>query len=143
MKRIVLLGFLSVLIALPAQADTFYGIDATTRAAWAQQRNGNFAIQQFDIETATGIGAPIPNAASWHGLEYVGTTLYAAGFGGMPDRPSLATLNPATGASTVIAPFGIAEGEGALGLGRPPGRRDAHGRAGSLRLGRKMPKALV
>ena len=83
--------------------------DSLRGRAWAQQRDGNFAAQEFDLETGAGVGAPVPNGASWHGLEFVGPTLYGASFTGIASG-DLATLDPETGTSTFIGSFDLAAG---------------------------------
>ncbi len=97
--------------ALPGYNEIEY--DNTNGRAWAQQRDGNFAAQEFNITNAAGIGAPILNGASFHGLEEVGGVMYAAGFAGAFGN-SLHILNPVTGAATPVGLFTQAEPIGGL-----------------------------
>ncbi len=86
--------------SLPGYNEIEY--DNTNGRAWAQQRDGNFAHQEFNIANAAGIGAPIINNASFHGMEEVGGVMYAAGFAGIIGGSGLTTLNMATGVPTLI-----------------------------------------
>lgn len=113
-----------------------FEFDNDNLLAWAQQRDGNFAAQQFDINSAAGIGLPVPNAASWHGMEYIGGTLYAAGFAGPFEGASLTTLDPDTGVFDLIGSFGdeigpmtglAFDGEILYGIGNSPGGGDPRG----------------
>ncbi len=91
--------------------------DNLTQRAWAQQRNGNFQAQEFQISNGIGIGDPVFNGASWHGLEFIDGTLYGAGFAfgldPIPDATAeqsdaaLGTLDPETGEYEIIGQFGI------------------------------------
>lgn len=83
--------------------------DNLTGRAFTQSRDGNFMIQQFDINTGAGIGPTFFDFGSYTGLEFVGSTLYGtvitAGGGLAPS--SLRILNPLTGTSTLVGPTGV------------------------------------
>jgi hypothetical protein len=91
---------------LPGGGSTEIEFDNTSGRAWTQFPDGAFTIQQFDINTGAGIGVPTPDAGSYTGLEFVGSTLYGtvilAGGGSAPS--SLQILNPVTGSSTLVGP---------------------------------------
>jgi len=77
-----------------------------TGQAWAQLTDGFFAIHEFNLITATGIGSDISDGGSHTALEYVGSTLYASviAFSGGPSE--LHTLTPSTGASVNVGSTG-------------------------------------
>ena len=81
-----------------------------TGQAFTQQRNGNFQIQQFNLNNGSGIGAPVFNQGSWHALEFVGDTLYGAVFAGAFGPSTLATLNPFTGTFMTIGTISVIDG---------------------------------
>ncbi len=81
--------------------------DNTTGRAWAQERASGYVITEFDINTGLLIGPAVPDGAAFNGLEYVGSVLYGVfKTGGLASPSTLAILNPATGAFTVIGPTG-------------------------------------
>jgi hypothetical protein len=94
---------------LPGGGSTEIEFDNISGRAWTQAPDGLFTIQQFDINTGAGIGPPIPDAGSYTGLEFVGSTLYGtvitAGGGSGPS--TLRILNPLTGFSTLVGPTGV------------------------------------
>jgi hypothetical protein len=74
---------------------------------FSQLPDGFFEIQQFDLATAAGIGGTVADGHSFTGLEYVGRILYGATINGSGGPSSLRTLNPSTGASSLIGPTGV------------------------------------
>ena len=81
--------------------------DNTRDRAWAQGADGQFAMHEFNIFTATGIGGLIPNAHAFNGLEYVGAILYGTAIV-EPGGPSeLKTLDPETGVSLLVGLTGV------------------------------------
>jgi hypothetical protein len=76
--------------------------DPATGRAFAQERDGNFRIQEFNPATAQAIGQPVDDGASWHALEYINGTLYGIYFAGQTPGNVLATLDPETGVATNI-----------------------------------------
>ena len=91
---------------LPIQT-TEIEFDNQTGRAFAQAPDGSFFGQEFNINTATGIGATISNGASFNGMEWVGSTLYATAIAGPGGSSTLRTLNPFTGTSTTIGLTGF------------------------------------
>jgi hypothetical protein len=93
--------------------DTIGGIteiiyDFNTGRAFAQDRDGSFQGIEFDILTATTIGAIIPDSYTWTGLEYVGTTCYGSAYDGT-NNAQLGTFDPFTGTSTLVGEFGTGQ----------------------------------
>jgi hypothetical protein len=79
----------------------------STKRAFSQFNDGNFAGQEFNINTGAAIGSPISNGGSYDGLEWVGSTLYGAVIFSAGGPSQLKTLNPFTGTSTLIGSTGI------------------------------------
>jgi len=75
--------------------------DETTGTAWAQERNGNFRAQAFNVSDASGIGGAVENGASMHGWEFVDGTLYVAGFAGSLAN-GLGTIDPNVGVASLV-----------------------------------------
>src|SRR5215467_5637499 len=92
--------------SLPASA-TEIEFDNLTGRAYLQYIDGVFQIQQFNINTGAGIGAPVNDGGSFTGLEFVGPTLYGTVITASQGPSTLRILNPATGVSTVIGPTGV------------------------------------
>jgi hypothetical protein len=92
--------------SLPASA-TEIEFDTLTGRAYLQYINGAFQIQQFNINTAAGIGAPVNDGGSFTGLEFVGPTLYGTVITASQGPSTLRILNPTTGVSSVIGPTGV------------------------------------
>ena len=68
----------------------------------------NTLISQFNLATGAPIGSPVNDGALFPGLAYVGATLYGTSFAGFANNPSfLQTLNPPTGATTLIGATGV------------------------------------
>lgn len=90
-------------------ATTEIEYDNIANRAWAQLPDGSFSMHEFDIYSAGGIGATIPDGASFTGLEFVGSTLYGASIsGGGGNTPStLRILDPATGNTVTIGATGV------------------------------------
>jgi hypothetical protein len=99
-------GMGSLVGNLPIQT-TEIEFDMLTSRAFAQAPDGSFFGQEFDIETGAGIGGPISNGASFNGMEWVGSTLYATAIAGPGGSSTLRTLNPFAGTSTIIGPTGF------------------------------------
>ena len=74
--------------------------DASTSTAWAQERNGKFRAQAFNLSDASGIGVPVENGASMHGWEFVNGTLYVAGFAGSLVN-GFGTIDPNVGVASL------------------------------------------
>lgn len=74
--------------------------DESTGTAWAQERDGNFRAQPFNLNDASAAGPAVENGASWHAWEFIGSTLYAAGFAGNMNN-GFATMDPAVGIASV------------------------------------------
>jgi PKD repeat protein len=91
---------------LPIQT-TEIEFDILTSRAFAQAPDGSFFGQEFDINSGAGIGGTISNGASFNGMEWVGSTLYATAIGGPGGPSTLRTLNPFAGTSTIIGPTGF------------------------------------
>jgi hypothetical protein len=91
---------------LPIQT-TEIEFDNLTGRAFAQAPDGAFFGQEFNINTAAGIGPTISNGASFNGMEWVGSTLYATAIPGPGGPSTLRTLNPFTGTSTTIGSTGF------------------------------------
>ncbi|HET9218893.1 MAG TPA: PKD domain-containing protein, partial [Terriglobia bacterium] len=81
--------------------------DNLTGRAFAQAPDGFFFGQEFNINTGAGIGPTISNGASFNGMEWVGSTLYATAIPGPGGPSTLRTLNPFTGTSTTIGSTGF------------------------------------
>ena len=92
--------------SLPASA-TEIEFDTLTGRAYLQYIDGAFQIQQVNINTAAGIGAPVNDGGSFTGLEFVGPTLYGTVITVGQGPSTLRILNPTTGVSTVIGPTGV------------------------------------
>ena len=81
--------------------------DESTSTAWAQERNGNFRAQAFDLSDGSGIGSPVSNGASMHAWEFSSGTLFVAGFAGSLSN-GLGILDPSTGTlDTIVDDWGI------------------------------------
>jgi len=96
--------------SLPSSGSTEIEFNNNTRRAFTQFPDGSFAGQEFDITTGAALGSPVADAASFTGLEWVGTSLYGATVQSGRSASDLRILDPATGASTLI---------GATGVGNP------------------------
>ena len=81
--------------------------DNTTGTSWQQGVNGTFVASEFDIFTATSLGGPISNGASFTGLEFIGSTLYGTAITGPGGLSTLRTLDPTTGVSVTIGLTGV------------------------------------
>jgi hypothetical protein len=81
--------------------------DNLSGRAFEQAPDGSFFGQEFNIDTGAGIGATISNGASFNGMEWVGSTLYATAITGPGSNSTLRMLNPYLGTSTVIGPTGF------------------------------------
>src|SRR5260370_25902090 len=91
----------------PFNATTEIVYNNSTRRAFSQFNDGNFAGQEFNINTGAAIGSPISNGGSYDGLEWVGSTLYGAVITSSGGPSQLRTLSPFTGTSTLIGSTGI------------------------------------
>jgi hypothetical protein len=91
---------------LPVQT-TEIEYDGISNRAWAQLPDGNFQIQEFNINTGAGIGGTINDLAAFNGLEFVGPTLFGTAITGPGGPSNLRTLNPSTGASVVVGNTGV------------------------------------
>jgi len=81
--------------------------DATGRGI-VQDSNGSFTFNELDFVTGLPLGPTIPNGAAHLGMEWIGGVLYTTTIPGPGGAPSqLETLDPATGATTVIGPTGL------------------------------------
>jgi hypothetical protein len=87
--------------------DTEIVFNNLNNRAFVQFVDGVFAGQEFDINTGAAIGAPVPNAGSYDGLEWVGSTLYGTAIFGAQSPSQLRTLNPFTGTSALVGATGI------------------------------------
>ena len=81
--------------------------DNLTGRAFEQAPDGSFFGQEFNINTGAGIGGTINNGASFNGMEWVGSTLYATAITGPGTNSTLRTLNPYLGTSTIIGLTGF------------------------------------
>src|SRR5262249_3306135 len=93
----------------PTLGSTEIEFDNLAGRAFTQSSDGNFMVQQFDINTGAGIGPTVFDAGSYTGLEFVGSTLYGTVLtsgGGLPPS-SLRFLNPPTGPSTFVGLTGV------------------------------------
>ncbi|HSS20901.1 MAG TPA: Calx-beta domain-containing protein [Pyrinomonadaceae bacterium] len=94
--------------ALPAFGTAEIEFNNTTRRGFTQLPYGNEA-HEFDIETGEVLGFIILDGAAFTGLEWVGPTLYGASANESRSGSSeLRTIDPSTGASTLIGATGIA-----------------------------------
>ena len=92
---------------LPTGATTEIEYDRITGRAFAQAGGVAFFGQEFNLSNGAPIGAQIPNAHTFTGLEWVGSTLYGASIDTTNGPSSLRILNPWTGASTLIGDTGL------------------------------------
>jgi extracellular elastinolytic metalloproteinase len=91
---------------LPGFASTEIEID-DTGFGFSQFPDGSFAGQGFDPTTGAAIGGVVANGASFTGLEFVGSTLYGTTISGPGSASELRTMDPVTGASTIIGATGF------------------------------------
>lgn len=92
---------------LPNGSSTEIEYDPLTGRAFNQLWGSPFAGQEFDVDTATGVGGLVFDGASFTGLEYVGPILYGAAVT-VPGGPStLRILDPESGASTIVGTTGV------------------------------------
>jgi hypothetical protein len=91
----------------PLNGTTEIVYNNSTRRAFSQFNDGNFAGQEFNINTGAAIGSSISNGGSYDGLEWVGSTLYGAVITSSGGQSQLKTLNPFAGTSTLIGSTGI------------------------------------
>jgi hypothetical protein len=96
------------LCVLP-QGGTEIIYDNAAQRSFQQLSDGAFQIVEFNINSCANIGTPAGESHSFTGLEYVGVTLYGTGIdsGGGNAPSTLYTLNPVTGAPTVVGPTGV------------------------------------
>ncbi|MEP6819193.1 MAG: Calx-beta domain-containing protein [bacterium] len=94
---------------LPSSGSTEIEFNNDTRRAFTQFPDGQFAGQEFDLSTGAPLGSPVADGASFTGLEWVGAKLYGASVTASHGTSELRILDPATGASSLIAPTGIVD----------------------------------
>jgi hypothetical protein len=92
---------------LPGPGSTEIEYNNITGRAFTQFPDGVFEGQEFSINNGVGIGSPVVDNGSFTGLEWVGSTLYGTVIFGPGGPSELRTLNPTTGASTLIGSTGI------------------------------------
>ena len=93
--------------ALPTAPSTEIEFDPLTGRAFSQVGGFEFYGHEFDLSSGTGIGGQIPNAHTFTGLEWVGSTLYGTSIDVQLGPSSLRILDPWTGTSTVIGLTGV------------------------------------
>jgi Calx-beta domain/Subtilase family/Domain of unknown function (DUF4214) len=93
--------------SLPGLGSTEIEFNNTNHRAFTQFPDGLFQGQEFDISSGAALGGVISDAASFNGLEWVGSALYATTIGTSHGPSELRTLDPSTGRSTVIGATGI------------------------------------
>ena len=93
--------------SLPGFGSTEIEFNNNTRRGFTQFIDGAFAGQEFDISNGEPLGVPVNDAASFTGLEWVGSSLYGASITGPRGASQLRILDPATGASTLVGATGI------------------------------------
>ncbi len=76
--------------------------------AWVQARDGQFFDQEFIIGSGLPVGGPVPNGASYAGLEFaVFGRLYGAAHNVACGASEFRILDPLTGGNTPIGPTGF------------------------------------
>jgi PEP-CTERM motif len=95
----------TLLGSMPEATEIEY--DPLSGRAWTQYPDGAFTIQQFNINTGATIGAVIPDAGSYTGLEFVGSTLYGTVITASGGPSSLRILNSSTGTSSLVGATGV------------------------------------
>jgi hypothetical protein len=75
--------------------------------AWVQARDGQFYDHQFSPLNGAGIGGPVPNGASFTGLEFLLGRLYGTAIGPGCPPSELRILDPLSGASMTIGATGF------------------------------------
>ncbi len=100
-------GVGSLVGTLPTGATTEIEYDRITGRAFTQAGATAFFGQEFNLTTGAGIGSPIPNAHTFTGLEWVGSTLYGTSIDTSSGPSSLRILDPWTGTSTLIGATGL------------------------------------
>ncbi len=80
-------------------------VNPATGIGYAQNPNGAFSGNIYDAVTGASLGPTNPTNDVYQGLEYVGGTLYAAGFSGA--NATLYTLDPVTGVETFVGDSGF------------------------------------
>jgi hypothetical protein len=92
---------------MPTSPSTEIEYDPATGRAFSQTGGFEFNGHEFDIVNASGIGTFIPNAHTYTGLEWVGSTLYGASINGPQQASTLRILDPWTGTNTTIGLTGF------------------------------------
>ena len=99
------------LCTLPTHPDpgaTEIDFDPVSGMAFVQARDGSFQGQRFDVSACGPVGALVTTGdLAFNGLEFVGGVLYGAGVPNTCSPSVLATLDPSTGAPTLIGPTGL------------------------------------
>ncbi len=78
-----------------------------SRRAFAQCQDGSFDGYEVNLTTGAAIGGVVPNGSSFNGLETVGGTWYGTSITGPQGPSELRTLDPFTGASTLVGATGV------------------------------------
>lgn len=91
---------------LPFGSPTEIAFDPASRRALVQEGGFTFQGNEFDIATGAAIGPIIDEGANFAGLEWVGNVLYGTTMDTVGGPSKLRTLNPWTGANTIIGPTG-------------------------------------
>jgi hypothetical protein len=81
--------------------------DPISGRAFVQARDGGFIGSEFNPFNGAAIGSPISDGASFTGLEFIAGTLYGTAIYGPCAASELRTLDPWSGASTLIGPTGV------------------------------------
>lgn len=81
--------------------------DVGNNQFYAQGSNGSFVLYEIDPTNGAQISS-IATSGAYNGLEFVGATLYATVISGGGSPSDLATVDPATGAATIIGQTGYA-----------------------------------
>jgi hypothetical protein len=82
-------------------------IDPVTGRAWLQARDGFSFDQEFSIGSGLAIGGPVPNGASYNGLEFALGRLYGTAATGFCGASELRNLDPTTGVGLPIGMTGL------------------------------------
>ena len=91
---------------LPTTPSTEIEYDPISGRAFSQVGGFEFYGHEFDLSTGAPIGKQIPNAHTFTGLEWVGSTLYGTSIDANVGPSELRILDPWTGTSTLIGATG-------------------------------------
>ncbi len=100
-------GFIGNLPTFPGDGATEIEFISDTGESWVQARDGLFYAQPFWHGNAAPLGPPVPNGASYTGLEYALGRLWGTTVGVGCGASSFGTLDPASGVGVAVGPTGL------------------------------------